>query len=135
MEYYGDEFLEDCCKRYLELAPAGTTLKEVDMPCMDETTLLCAPFDSTAAGADVCPTAHTDCTASDAFDTDSVQVLEIKTHSHDTIEVISPPGFGRRHRVDVQVGVRSAVMASSSLEAEERYLGYLPPSVMGFQSE
>ena len=35
-EYFGDEFLEPCCEKYLSLAPVGTVLKEVDMPCMDE---------------------------------------------------------------------------------------------------
>ena len=125
-------------------------LSGLTAPCQQKDSFLCVPKQSDGK----CPASYNDCSIlSDNDDTsyssDSIAQcsakllklygevyckqyteLEIVNHEHDQLVVNSVPGYGRRHQINVHIGLRWAVMSSN---VEEKYLRYLPPVVSDFE--
>jgi hypothetical protein len=111
------------------------SLSGEDTPCMQPKTLLCA---ATTGGdgseASQCPADYIDCrTATDDFD--APVMLEIQSHTHDTIVAVSPPGFGRHHQVHIVVGKSRSADNATLTATRANVVGYLPPSVSAFETE
>lgn len=59
------------------------------------------------------------------------RTLQVKSHGHDHVEIFSFSGFGRRHKIEIQVGKDRKATPTTS---EEAFMRYLPPTVTGFET-
>ena len=76
-----------------------------------------------------CPVDTTNCDTDTAYS--KPRQLEIKTHTHQMIEVYSMPGFGRHHKIDIAIGNGRAAVPNNPKDAVMRYM---PPTVTDFET-
>jgi hypothetical protein len=97
-------------------------------PCMHPTTKLC----SVMSGGE-CPKGYVDCASSDTYlDPRELDIVKEGGHSHNRIVIRPGAGRGRRHRIDVTIGKARKAVTLSTVDDEERFLRYKPPTVEGF---